>query len=136
LLIAAAVPHNNRKCCNISGVAGTIETDDLSGVCEVSAEIMFSVEFTQLDHESYINEIHEDSEYPTTSGIISNQSVSARVKVYVSFLHDENDELEIDHIDLIIEQPILVDYQDAVYSVPDLSEDSDDLNEDEKESQT
>jgi WD40 repeat protein len=115
---------------NISGVTGTIETDDLSGICEVSAEIVFSVEFTQLDHESYINEIHADSGYPTTSSIISNQSVSARVKVYVSFLHDE---LEIDHIDLIIEQPILVDYQDAVYSAPDLSEDSDDLNEDEED---
>jgi WD40 repeat protein len=116
---------------NISGVTGTIETDDLSGICEVSAEIAFSVEFTQLDYENYINEIHADSEYPTISGIISHQSVSARVKVYVSFLHDENDELEIDHIDLIIEQPIRVDYQDAIYSAPDLSEDSDDLNEDE-----
>jgi WD40 repeat protein len=117
---------------NISGVAGTIETDDLSGICEVSAEIIFSVEFTQLDHESYIKEIHEDSELPTTSGIISNQSVSARVKVYVSFLHDENDELEIDHIDLIIERPILVDYQDAVFSTPGLSRDFDDFNEDEE----
>jgi WD40 repeat protein len=112
---------------NISGVVGTIETDDLSGICEVSAEIIFSVEFTQSDHENYIKEIHEDSEYPTISGLISNQSVSARVKVYVSFLHEENDELEIDHIDLIIEQPILVDYQDAVYSASDLSEDFDDF---------
>jgi hypothetical protein len=97
---------------NISGFADMIETDESSGICEVLAEIIFSVEFTQLDHESYIREIHEDSEYPTTSGIISNQSVSATVKLYASFLHDENDELEIDHIDLIIEQPILVNYQD------------------------
>ena len=119
---------------NVSGIVGAIETDDLSGVFEVSAEIIFSVEFTQLSHESYIKEIHEDSEYPTISGIISSQSVSADVKVYVSFVNEDiNDELEIDHIDLIIEQPILVDYQDAVFSEPDLSEDVDDFNEDEED---
>jgi hypothetical protein len=105
-------PVNEVDSVNISGFADMIETDESSGICEVLAEIIFSVEFTQLDHESYIREIHEDSEYPTTSGIISNQSVSATVKLYASFLHDENDELEIDHIDLIIEQPILVNYQD------------------------
>jgi WD40 repeat protein len=119
---------------NISGIVGTIETDDLSGICEVSAEIIFSVEFTQLDHESHIREIHEDTEYPTISGIIPDRSVNADVKVYVSFVNEDiNDELEIDHIDLIIEQPILVDDRYAVFSAPDLSEDVDDFDEDEED---
>jgi nucleoside phosphorylase len=103
---------------NIIGIVGTIDTDDISGIFGILAKIEFSV-----------TAIHEKTEYPPISSIIPSQSVSADVRVYVSFV---NDELEIDHIDLVIAQPILVDYQHAVLSAPDLSEDSDDFNKDEE----
>ena len=101
---------------NITNISKSVDTDDLSAVFEVSAEIVFSAEFTTLNHEMFIREIHEDSGYPTTTHYISNQSVNATVRVYAEILDNEEDELEIDHIDLIIQEPILVNYQDEVIS--------------------
>jgi DNA-binding CsgD family transcriptional regulator len=40
------------------------------------------------------------------------------VRVYAEILDDRDDELEIDHIDLIVQEPILVNYQDAIPSTP------------------
>jgi DNA-binding CsgD family transcriptional regulator len=103
---------------NITNISKSVDTDDLSAVFEVSAEIVFSAEFTTLNHDMFIREIHEDTGYPTTTHYIPNQSVNATVRVYAEILDNEEDELEIDHIDLIIQEPILVNYQDAIPSNP------------------
>jgi RNA polymerase sigma factor (sigma-70 family) len=103
---------------NITNISKSVDTDDLSAVFEISAEIVFSAEFTTLNHEMFIREVHEHTGYPTTKNYIHNQSVNATVRVYAEILDDEEDELEIDHIDLIIQEPILVNYQDVIPSTP------------------
>lgn len=118
---------NGVETVNVIEVIGTIDTDDFSGVFEVSAKIIFSVEFTQLNHEGFIPKIHDDTNYRTISGLISNQSVNASVRVYVEFLHDPDASLEIDHIDLIIQEPISLDYQDAILTESEASLSSIDL---------
>ncbi len=103
---------------NITNISKSVDTDDISAVFEVSAEIVFSAEFTVLNHEMFIREVHQDDGYPTTTQYIPNQSVNVTVSVYAEILDDRDDELEIDRIDLIVQEPILVNYQDAIPSTP------------------
>lgn len=99
---------------NITSISKSVDTDDISAVFEVTAEILFTAEFTVLDNEMFVKENHQYTE----TQYIPNQSVNATVRVYAEILDDRDDELEIDHIDLIIEEPILVNYQDAIPSTP------------------
>jgi Effector-associated domain 7/TIR domain len=113
---------------NVSEIIGEIEIKDASCAFDVAVEIEFSMRFTRIDYESYIKELHEDAGFPTVSGVIPHQCINTEVKVYASFISNE---IEIEDIDLIIEQPIQIDYQDIVYLPPDMSEDFDNSLEDE-----
>jgi WD40 repeat protein len=96
----------------IIGIAESTETDDSSATFEVSAEIFFSVEITEFDHDGFVREIHEDVGYPTTTRLILNQSTNTIV--YVHFiLNYENLELEIE---LNIQEPIIVNYLEPIFS--------------------
>jgi hypothetical protein len=45
---------------NITNISKSVDTDDISAVFEITAEIVFSAEFTVLNHEMFIREVHQD----------------------------------------------------------------------------
>jgi hypothetical protein len=123
---------NNVTNINITSVSKSVETDDLSAIFEVSAEIVFSAEFTVDDHEGAIGKVHQDTGNSIIKRLIPNQSIKATVRIYASILDHKDDELEIDHIDLVIQEPILVNYQDTIFSE---SSDSENIHVDVSKSQ-
>jgi formylglycine-generating enzyme required for sulfatase activity len=99
---------------DIVDILRLLDLDDDTASFEVEAEIFFSIEFTEFNHNDYISDIHDGNEYPTMNRLIPNQSVLATVKVETILPNDDNPEMEIESIDLSVDEPILVSYQDAV----------------------
>jgi WD40 repeat protein/HEAT repeat protein len=89
--------------------------DNNTATFEVSSKIVFSAEFTEFDYDGFIREIHEDTEYPTIRRLVPNQSVNATVCVHSIFIPGDIPKLEIELIDLDIQEPISVNYQDATF---------------------
>jgi hypothetical protein len=86
-------------------------------------KIVFSAEVSIFDRDGFIREIHEDTDYPTITGLIPNQSLNMTVIVNTILPDEANPELEIDRIKLIMQEPIVVNYQDAVFTESDDSAD-------------
>jgi formylglycine-generating enzyme required for sulfatase activity len=109
---------------NIIEISKLLDVDDDTASFEILAKIIFSVEAYEFNHDGFIREIHED-EYPTINRPIPNQSLIATVNVATVLPNNENPELEIESVDLNIQEPILVNYQDAVFGESDELEDDD-----------
>jgi hypothetical protein len=115
---------NDVSTVNITSISKSLDTDDaMSGAFEVSVQIVFSAEVTILNHDGFIREIHEDTDYPTIARIIPNQFANVTVRVTVTFANDGTPELEIEFIDMM-EKPIMVNYQDVISLESDDSEDA------------
>jgi formylglycine-generating enzyme required for sulfatase activity len=91
---------------------------------EVSAEIIFSVEFTEFDHDGYVGELHGDTDYPTINHLLPDQTVIVIVNVETILPSDDNPELEIESVDLTIENTIFLNYQNII--LPEFDEFEDD----------
>ena len=91
---------------------------------EVSAEIIFSVEFTEFDHDGYVGELHEETDYPTINHLLPDQTVIVVVNVETILPSDDNPELEIESVDLTIKNTIFLNYKNVV--LPEFDEFEDD----------
>jgi hypothetical protein len=111
---------------DIVSISASLDSDVKNATFEVLAEIVFSAEFTEFDHDGFIREIHEDIGYPTRARLIPDQSVNVTVFVNLILSDDETSNTEIESIDLSIQEPILVNYQDVIFSRPDFLDDDDD----------
>jgi Effector-associated domain 7/HEAT repeats len=102
---------------NITSIPKIVHTDGLIGIFEASAQIVFSVEITRVyDIDELVGvDIHKDTEYPTKTGLILNQSVDVTVRITAILPDDETPELEIDFIELMIQKPIVINYQDVIF---------------------
>jgi formylglycine-generating enzyme required for sulfatase activity len=106
---------------NITDISKLLAVDKENANFEILAEIIFAVEFIEFDHEGFIG----DDGYPTINRLIPNQSVIATVNVDTILSNDDNPELEIESVDLIIQEPILVNYQDAIFAASEELEEND-----------
>jgi formylglycine-generating enzyme required for sulfatase activity len=101
---------------NIIEISEILAIDRDTASFKVLAEIIFSVEFTGFDHDGYIRDIHEDSEYPTINQLTPEQSIIVIVNVDTILPNDDNSELEIESIDLTVQELISLDYENVVPS--------------------
>jgi tetratricopeptide (TPR) repeat protein len=110
---------------DIVDILQLVDLDNDTASFEVEAEIFFSIEFTELNHNDYISDIHDGNDYPTMNQLIPNQSVVVTVKVDTLLPNDDNPEMEIESIELTVDKPILVSYRDAIFPESDELEDED-----------
>jgi formylglycine-generating enzyme required for sulfatase activity len=100
---------------DIIDILQLLDLDNDTASFEIEAEIFFAIEFTGLNFDNYIGDIHDGNEYPTLNQLVPSQSVVVTVRVETILPNDENPEMEIESIDLTVDEPILISYQDAVF---------------------
>jgi hypothetical protein len=94
---------------------------------EVSIQILFSVrvamvdvDITNLVDDEYIRRIQEDNYvFPTITGFVSNQSVNGTACVTTIHTDDEISDIEIKFVKLVMQKPIIVNYQDIFFAESD-----------------
>jgi formylglycine-generating enzyme required for sulfatase activity len=101
---------------NIVDILQLVDIGDQTARYEVEAEIFFSIEFDEFDYGDYVREIYGENNYQTITRLIPNRSVIVAAIVNAILPKGENSEIGIESINLTVDEPILVSYQDAVFT--------------------